>query len=310
MPIQFTCPHCGAETNVADEYAGRSGPCATCGRTIIIPSAAAQSVTDGPSPADGSAAAKAAKGPSGVLIAVIVLVCVLVVFVACGGILTALLLPAIQGSREAARKTQCANNLRQISLALFMYNESYDCFPPAYVADETGKPIHSWRVLILPFLGHQTLYDRYDFGAPWNSPSNRAVTSTPLEIYRCPNDEGSDPLETNYVMIVGAGTFGSGGTPRHQGELRDGAAGTIMLVETADSGIHWAEPRDLKAEQMSFEVNADKGPGLRSRHAGGVNVALCDGSVRFLNESTDPEQLEAMTTIDAGDPVAPVAPDY
>ena len=69
------------------------------------------------------------------------------------------------------------NNLRQIALALQSYHQANGCFPPAYVADKNGKPMHSWRVLILPYLGFDDLYKAYDFTEPWDGPNNKKTES-------------------------------------------------------------------------------------------------------------------------------------
>src|SRR5579872_1042254 len=87
--------------------------------------------------------------------------------IVCGGILAGFTLPAIQAAREAARRAQCANNLKMIGLALAQYESQYGRFPPAYIADADGKPMHSWRVLILPYLDEESLYSEYDFSEPW-----------------------------------------------------------------------------------------------------------------------------------------------
>src|SRR5262245_66359 len=104
-----------------------------------------------------------------------------VLLVCCGGLtIPALLLPAVQQGREAARRSQCKNNLKQIALALLNYESRYGTFPPAYVADESGKPMHSWRVLILPDLDQQALYNDYNFSEPWDGPNNsRLLTRIP-----------------------------------------------------------------------------------------------------------------------------------
>ena len=163
MPISFTCPHCGKQTTVADEYAGQSGPCKFCSETITIPAT-------GVPPTLPPAPQPPVKGSgTGVTIAVVAVVCVVGVLM-CGGILVALLLPAVQASREAARRAQCANNLKQIGLAFHNYHDAHKTFPPAYIPDKDGKPMHSWRVLILPYLEQQALYKRYNFDEPWDSP--------------------------------------------------------------------------------------------------------------------------------------------
>ena len=78
-------------------------------------------------------------------------------------LLVALLLPAIQAPREVVTPARCVNNMRHIGIALQNYHDTYKSFPPAYVADENGRPMHSWRVLILPFLEENGLYEKYDF---------------------------------------------------------------------------------------------------------------------------------------------------
>jgi len=295
MPIRFACPHCGAETDVAEAYAGRSGPCASCGQPITVPAA-------------GSVARPAAaKSTSAALVlGIVVGVCVLGVVVVCGGILVALLLPAVQSARQAARQTECRNNLQQIATAIFEYRQRYDTFPPPYLADQNGRPIHSWRVLILPFLGERALYDRYRFDEPWDSPANRAVAETIPRVYRCPAAAAGSGGETSYVMITGPRSFSTVTGPRRRlSEFPDGAVRTLMLVETLDSGIDWAEPRDFEVGQMRFEINGPQRGGISSGHPGGAHAAMCDGSVLFLSEWTTAEQVRAMTTIDGGEKTGP-----
>src|SRR5262245_23624397 len=74
---------------------------------------------------------------------------------------------------EAAR----AYNLRQIGIAVHEYIDHWKCFPPAYLADAAGRPAHSWRVLLLPYLGYEELYKQYDFNEPWDGPNNSRLHS-------------------------------------------------------------------------------------------------------------------------------------
>lgn len=83
-------------------------------------------------------------------------------------------LAGAQSVREAARRVSCLNNLRHIELALHNYHNAHGCFPPAYIVDESGRPMHSWRVL-LPYLEQEALYDQYDFSEPWDGPNNRKL---------------------------------------------------------------------------------------------------------------------------------------
>ena len=81
-----------------------------------------------------------------------------------------LLLPAVQAAREAARRMSCSNNIKQIGLAMQNYHTAYGTLPPAYTVDAQGRPLHSWRTLILPFIEQQALYGEIDLSKPWNDP--------------------------------------------------------------------------------------------------------------------------------------------
>ncbi|MFH1923964.1 MAG: DUF1559 domain-containing protein [Planctomycetota bacterium] len=293
MSIPFTCPHCGVQTNVGEQYAGQTGPCSSCGKTITVPP-----VSGGP-PAY-SAPRKSSAGPVIAIILVVGLVGVLV----CGGILAALVLPATQAAREAARRAQCTNQLKQIGIAMHNYHDTYRCLPPAVITDEDGQPMRSWRVAILPFIEQAPLYDQYDFSEPWDGPNNRALEGAFPDTYRCPSDTASGPLDAGYVMIVGEGTLG--GEPNELvkfADVKDGTSNTILAIEVAGSGIHWMEPRDLTVEEAVTFITNPGATGLLHVHPGGVNVLMADGSVRFLPESTDPETVRLLLLRDDGQPI-------
>ncbi|OHB83917.1 MAG: hypothetical protein A2V98_11460 [Planctomycetes bacterium RBG_16_64_12] len=236
---------------------------------------------------------------------VLILVVVLVVFLSCSGILVALLLPAVQAAREAARRSQCTNNLKQLALAVHNYHDLYQCFPPAYIADEDGRPMHSWRVLLLPFLEERALYEQYNFDEPWDSPGNQALAGRMPAVYRCPSDAPPNASDTDYAMIVGPGTLFDGTTVTRFQDVMDGTSNTLLFVEVAGAEIHWMEPRDLDIQALSPQINNPAGPAIRSYHPGGLNAALCDGSVHFLSESIDPGVLQLLITIADGQPVGP-----
>jgi len=292
MPIQFSCPHCGIETNVADEYAGQSGPCSGCGKPITVPPLA------GPSPFRAPARPSKRSTPI-----VLIVLLVLAGMVFCSGIPIALLLPAVQAAREAARRSQCVNNLKQIGLAMHNYHDAYKCFPPAYIPDENGQPMHSWRVLILPYLECGTLYDQYDFDEPWDSPANLALADGMPSVFRCPSDPTSGPTETGYAMIVGPKALSDGPTATPIREILDGTSNTIMVVEASGCGINWLEPRDLDLDEFGLQINSAGAGGIHSYHPGGVNVLISDGSVRFLSETIDTRTLEALITKAGGEAV-------
>ena len=290
MPIPFTCPHCGTYTSVDDRFAGHTGPCGQCGNTITIPQSGVSYTPSAPP-----------KKSSGfvVVLAVVLGLCCLG-----GPVMIALLLPAVQSAREAARRAQCMNNLKQIGIALHNYHDTYKCFPPAVITDENGTPRYSWRTAILPFMEQQALFDRYDSNVPWDDPINDVVRMSPITAYLCPSYPPTFPNETNYVMITGEGTLG--GLPNQSIQLsgiKDGTSNTIAVVEIVGAGIEWCEPRDLTIEELSMQLNDGSGNGPSSNHPGGLNVLFCDGSVLFLSDGLDPMTLENLLRRNDGNPV-------
>ncbi|MDY0166439.1 MAG: DUF1559 domain-containing protein [Thermoguttaceae bacterium] len=162
----------------------------------------------------------------------------LLVVIAIIGILIALLLPAVQSAREAARRMQCSNKLKQIGLALHNYHAAHGVFPPGGITkipESTcllvGKEGHDggapWSVLILPFLEQKAKYDEYDFRKSfaslwWESGAgNHAVQFKPNHAFQCPSDPVStgDRCNTNYFACQGGGA-----TPKCSGSAHVGRA--------------------------------------------------------------------------------------
>ena len=224
---------------------------------------------------------------------------------ACLVVVAAFFLPAVRSARPAARRSQCKNNLKQIGLALHTYHDKYDCFPPAYIADSNGRPMHSWRVLLLPYLDQEIHYAQYRFDEPWNGPNNSKLADKILHVYNCPGENNaagrSIATLTSYVAVVGPETAWPGSRSTAIGDIKDGTSTTLMIVEVANSGIHWMEPRDLHVEQMAPTINAKSGQGISSRHQAGAQALLADGSVRFISEKLTAESIQALLTAHAGD---------
>jgi prepilin-type processing-associated H-X9-DG protein len=225
-------------------------------------------------------------------------------------VVIALLLPAFQTARINDRQASCGNNLKQIVIALHNYHDVYGTLPPAYIADESGKPMHSWRVLLLPFMEHKPLYDEYRFDEPWDGPNNRLLADRIRRAYSCPSAlAGSrNPVETNYVAIVGPRTPWPGQKVRSFPVFKDGTANVILVVEVVNSQIHWMEPRDLNVAQMTSTINSHEfpnGQGICSAHQGGAQVGMADGAVRFLKDDTPPDVLRSLINIDDGGVLPP-----
>ena len=180
-------------------------------------------------------------------------------------------------------------------MAVANYHDTYGCFPPAYVAGRDGRPLHSWRVLILPFLEQHGLYDAYNFAEPWDGPHNRTLADRIGRIYLRSGLE-SDRIETtSFVAVVGPETAWPGTAALSEDDLGDGPHETLLVVEVPDGQFRWMEPRDLHFDQMSDRINDGSGRGLGSR-LGGARVVSADGMVRTLPDDLAPARLRAMLT--------------
>ena len=285
MAWSFSCPHCGTTTLVNEEMVGQSGSCKNCGKpiTVTVPVSADHSMA---APTKGGGT----KSMTG--IAVVIGFATLAL---CGlPIVLALLLPAVQMSREAARRIECGNNLRQIALAMNSYHSIYHSYPPAYLTDAAGRPMHSWRVLLLPYMNAQYLYDQYDFSQPWDSPVNQALAARMPESFHCPTAfSPSGPSETSYVVVVcddhvdaaQLATMFPGARALELGSGFDPPQNTILVVESTDHSVNWLEPSDVTVDQLLQDS---------THHPGGFNAAMADGSVRFISKSVSPERLRGL----------------
>jgi len=207
--------------------------------------------------------------------------------------LVCLLASGVGAARDAARGTQCRNNLKQIGLALRNYWDVPRCFPPASTYDKSGRPMHSWRLLIKPYLDCSATYARVNFSEPWNSPSNRKVLAEPQYIYKCPADQiacAPDSSTTSYLAVAGRRAPWRPG--RNQGpddpDLQRQMANSFLVVETTDSGIAWAEPKDIRFDDVqALRSLVAKSPHLRDngyffRKTPAVNAVLVEGDMIFM----------------------------
>lgn len=111
------------------------------------------------------------------------------------GVLLALLLPAVQMTRESARRVHCVNNLRQIGLGILTYEEVHRIFPPAYFR----QPRHNMLCFILPQLEQHQVQDRYHFDQDWYATANKAATETNIDLFVCPSAPGGRKYITDYA---------------------------------------------------------------------------------------------------------------
>lgn len=212
------------------------------------------------------------------------------------GLLALFLTPVTRSVRPAARRSQCKNNLKQISLALFNYEAHYHALPPAYTVDVDGKPLHSWRTLILPYLEEESLYNKIDITKAWNDPANAAAFNTAVPAYQCPS-----PIlptsHTTYMAIVTSNSCFQATEPRLLADIKDGLAKTLMVIEVdVEHAVPWMAPSD--ADEALLQSLFPKG---KHSHTGGMHAACVDGSVRFINQNLSPDVLRATISIAGGE---------
>jgi len=296
----------------------------------------------------------------------------LLVVIAIIGVLVALLLPAVQAAREAARRSQCLNNLKNLSLGALNHESAKKIFPLSYDGFGGSSPAatpdkengSSWIVSTFPYLEQQTLYDRFKAaqgfvgrfnagsgaasggqqGIARNTPEMRELMRTPLALLQCASDESSgQPSETQFqwtsVPVTVTNYKGNAGnawcygrwfgnraenpstaplsgilyranyvTPVSMKQITDGTSNTFLIGEdlpayndhsaayyangswmATDAGINFLPepPTPQKYEDVY---------GFRSRHAGGAQFAMADGSVRFVEESIAYALYQALST--------------
>ncbi len=218
-------------------------------------------------------------------------VCIVIV----AGILF-LLMPMTRRAPQAAHRTQCMNNLKNISLALLSYAESHGRFPPAYTTDASGNRLHSWRTLILPYLDQSELYDKIDLSKPWNHPDNQKVFERAPSIYQCPSAKADD-RSTVYVAAIGPTTVIRPGESLAWTEITDHHYQTILVLEVPDHlAVDWMSPEDVSADTLTAPATLEK-----TQHIGVFNVGLADGTIMPISTTIDSNVLRSLTTATGGE---------
>ena len=208
----------------------------------------------------------------------------------CFPIAAGLLVPVVE---NAAARTESSNHLRSIGIAMRAYNDANGGLPPQAVLGKDGKPLLSWRVLILPYMEHDDLFRQFHLDEPWDSEHNEELLAQMPKTYALPGSKETD--KTYYLGFMGKGAFFEDKKKLMiPADFPDGAANTIMCVEAADP-IPWTKPEDLP-----FDPEAPL-PKLGGHFGSGFNVLLCDGSVRFLNNKVSERTLRAAITRNGGE---------
>ena len=333
MPILVTC-ECGKQFQAKDENVGRQFSCPDCGRDLIVPKAE-DDPFGSPLIVDGGGTKTSGKAIASLVLGILSFVCLFftglpavilgamglsdighsngrirgkglaisgIVLGAVGSlifgaaVLLALLLPAVQAAREAARRAQCVNNFKQVGLALHNFHDAEGHLPPAAITDPEGKPLLSWRVAILPYIGQETLYKKFKLDEPWDGPNNSKLLDQMPKVYACPSDPKGVASNTRYQGIVGPGTAFDGEKGITFREITDGTSNTLLVAE-AKAPVPWSKPDDIDV--------ADVGKGLGSLHPGVANALFADGSVKVIKSSSLPTSIQALSTRAGGETIAP-----
>jgi hypothetical protein len=215
----------------------------------------------------------------------------------------AMLLPIFRAMRNASEEYQCQNNLKMIAMAMRWYHDMNGNYPPAYLAGPDGTPWHSWRTILWPYMESRPKPEPYRLDEPWNGPNNSKLAQTdplfsrcPL-FYRCPGDS-SPPQMTSYVVVIGDETMWTKYGYMRMADVADGPSHTILVLEIANSDIHWMEPRDLPIAELEEWLDPSHKPTLLHSHrqgsiTGGI-VVFADGHTEFLPHDIAIERLREL----------------
>jgi prepilin-type processing-associated H-X9-DG protein len=217
---------------------------------------------------------------------------------ATSGVLVWLLLPATQSAREAARRAQCTNNLKQIMLAMHNHLAANNAFPRD-ITDKDGKPLLSWRVAILPYIEQAELYNKFKLDEPWDSPHNKELLKEMPTTFQCPSRAKPEPFTTAYRGFVGPAAIFETGQDIGLASVTDGTSNTIAVAEASEA-VPWSKPADLPFDQQAKPSLYGAG----SSHPGGFNCGFADGSVRFIKNSIDKSVFKALITRNGGEVIA------
>jgi prepilin-type processing-associated H-X9-DG protein len=205
-------------------------------------------------------------------------------------------------ARKVAAVAACVGQLSQLKSALDNFEAAYGCFPPAFMTDLDGTPIHSWRAVAANSWKEHPLYGRYDGNVPWDHAKNALLLDddTLGKIWRCPSGDENATKMTDYVAVVGNETAWPWDRGLKRSEITDDPASTILVLEVANSQILWIEPKEPILDKILSS-------GLSSHHAGFVHALFADGSVKRIRTDVSRETLKALLTVSGGEKIDPAS---
>lgn len=248
------------------------------------------------------------------------------------GILIALLLPAVQMSRESARRVRCRSRLRQLAVALHNYHDVHGTLPPGSISVGPAFTPFSgwgWGAMLLPYVDQTPLYEQVDFDVHTAGGANRHTIESVIPFWFCPTDPSpskiSVPAPSGQTLFVAAGNFSglhamlSPLSHVRFREVTDGLSNTFLLGETVyrknrsgvESTASWvgiitfpqrAIGNSIPHAELSPNAGTNGGH-FSSHHPGGVQYALGDGQAIFISHHLDKDVYFALGTPSGGEPV-------
>lgn len=248
----------------------------------------------------------------------------LIVVISIIGLLIGLLMPAVQSSREAARRMRCRSRLAQLSLALHNYHDTHRVLPPGSISRGVGDPLSGWgwTAMILPNIDQSPLYNEIDFHQPTAVGSNLQLISKTLPLAYCP----SDSIERRVNMpgptgpeVVASGNYAGVESMLNTlsntrfAEVSDGLTNTFLLGENsieidpvtrAPSTVSWCGRVTYRAGRITNSQPHHQATAFAplphsffsSQHPGGVQFSMGDGSVHFFSHTMDAHLFGSLGT--------------
>ncbi len=206
----------------------------------------------------------------------------------CIAVMIGLLLPAVQKVREAAARSQEQNNMKQIAIAMHNQHDVSNKWVVPYAVDSQGvtQTGNSFRVSLLPYMGHDPVYQAIDLTQPWDSVRNAPQTRLVIPQYQLVDDRSTQSNTTPYRAFVGGGAmFEADGKPVTMASITDGLSNTIMMVQATEQ-VPWAKPQELPYSKTTPLPKFGS-----PRTPAGFNVMMADGSVRFVKSTISEQNL-------------------
>jgi hypothetical protein len=206
-------------------------------------------------------------------------------------------------AREARMKKASVANLEKIGAALHDFHDTYKRLPPPAILGEDGRPLLSWRVAILPHLGHKALYAQFKLDEPWDGPHNKTLLPLMPQVYAPVRSGKAGPHETFYRAFTGPGTgwqsIPAPGNPLRAHGLRltqlPHGPGTLMLVEAGDA-VPWTKP-----EELVYDPGKPL-PNLGGLFEDGYHIMLAEALAQFVTPADEP-RVRAIVTRTPGSPI-------